>query len=115
MIRDRVGTGHLGRAAAGVEVGSTHPLTSPHTHKHPRHAHTHTPSHSQVLTLHNLREFDASGGGGPHASYTPRDPEILELLSRDPRGDDKHPFQAAMDDCLMITIKGIAAGMQNTG
>jgi phosphoenolpyruvate carboxylase len=69
----------------------------------------------QVLTLRNLREFDASGGGGPHATYTPRDPEVLELLSRDPRGDDKHPFQAAMDDCLMITIKGIAAGMQNTG
>jgi hypothetical protein len=44
-----------------------------------------------------------------------RDPEILELLSRDPRADGKHPFQAAMDDCLMITIKGVAAGMQNTG
>lgn len=83
-------------------------------------AHTTHPSqtlalHPQVLTLHNLREFDTSRGGGSHASYTPQDPEILELLSRDPRGDDKHPFQAAMDDCLMITIKGIAAGMQNTG
>lgn len=71
--------------------------------------------HNQVLTLRNLREFDASGGSGPHANYTPRDPEVVDLLSRDPRGDDKHPFQAAMDDCLMITIKGIAAGMQNTG
>lgn len=89
------------------------PLTSPHTHIPWTQTRLHT--HTQVLTLHNLREFDASGGGGPHASYTPRDPEILELLSRDPRGDDKHPFQAAMDDCLMITIKGIAAGMQNTG
>jgi hypothetical protein len=63
-----------------------------------------------VLTLCNLREFDAAGAASPHALYTPQDKEVLELLSRDPRGDDKHPYQAAMDDCLMITIKGIAAG-----
>lgn len=70
----------------------------------------------QVQTLHNLREFDASGGQGPHAAYQPSDTEIIELLSRDAHRDaSKHPFQAAMDDCLMITIKGIAAGMQNTG
>jgi phosphoenolpyruvate carboxylase len=62
-----------------------------------------------------LREFDAAGGAGPHASYQPSEVEIIELLSRDPHRDDKHPFQAAMDDCLMITIKGVAAGMQNTG
>eukprot|EP00878_Enallax_costatus_P019069 GHUV01020106.1.p1 GENE.GHUV01020106.1~~GHUV01020106.1.p1 ORF type:complete len:382 (+),score=111.46 GHUV01020106.1:226-1371(+) len=71
----------------------------------------------QVQTLHNLREFDASSGQDPHASYQPSETEIIELLSRDPHRDlgTKHPFQAAMDDCLMITIKGIAAGMQNTG
>jgi phosphoenolpyruvate carboxylase len=68
-----------------------------------------------VQTLRNLREFDAAGGAGPHASYQPSESEIIELLSRDPHRDDKHPFQAAMDDCLMITIKGVAAGMQNTG
>jgi phosphoenolpyruvate carboxylase len=62
-----------------------------------------------------LREFDAAGGAGQHASYQPSESEIIELLSRDPHRDDKHPFQAAMDDCLMITIKGVAAGMQNTG
>lgn len=50
-----------------------------------------------------------------HIGLSPLRAQIIELLSRDPRGDDKHPFQAAMDDCLMITIKGVAAGMQNTG
>ncbi len=45
--------------------------------------------------------------------YNPEDPEIIDLLSRDPRKKGEgaqHPFQSAMDDCLMITIKGIAAG-----
>ena len=46
----------------------------------------------------------------------PSNPEIIDLLRRDiSAGDQKHPFQAALDDCLLITIKGIAAGMQNTG
>jgi hypothetical protein len=42
------------------------------------------------------------------AEYNPSDPEILDLLSRDPtkKGEgNKHPFVSAMDDCLMITIK----------
>ncbi len=68
-----------------------------------------------MQTLSNLREFDSSSGSGPHASYQPSEAEIIELLSRDPHRDSKHPFHAAMDDCLMIPIKGIAAGMQNTG
>jgi phosphoenolpyruvate carboxylase len=70
----------------------------------------------QVQALSSLREFSAAGGTGPHASYRPSEAEIVELLSRDPRRDErKHPFASAMDDCLMITIKGVAAGMQNTG
>jgi phosphoenolpyruvate carboxylase len=68
-----------------------------------------------VQALQQLREWDASGNSGLHAAYQPTEEEIIELLSRDPSRDGKHPFQAAMDDCLMITIKGIAAGMQNTG
>eukprot|EP00798_Chlamydomonas_sp_ICE-L_P012452 gene12452-15657_t len=44
------------------------------------------------------------------------DPEILDLLSRDPaKADDLHPYLATMFDALIITIKGIASGMQNTG
>jgi phosphoenolpyruvate carboxylase len=41
---------------------------------------------------------------------------VRDLLSRDPaKGSGSSPLLAALDDCLLITIKGIAAGMQNTG
>lgn len=68
----------------------------------------------QVLALYHLRDFEDKNGEG-YLDYQPSDPEVQDLLSRDPTGDKVHPFQAAMDDCLLITIKGIAAGMQNTG
>jgi phosphoenolpyruvate carboxylase len=42
--------------------------------------------------------------------------QVRDLLSRDPhKPADTSPLVAALDDCLIITIKGIAAGMQNTG
>ncbi|KAI8473664.1 MAG: PEPCase 1 [Monoraphidium minutum] len=74
----------------------------------------------QVLALQSLRSFTGNRDPAtlPEAArdYSPSNPEIIDLLSRDPnQKDDKHPFQAAMDDCLMISIKGISAGMQNTG
>ncbi|PNW76791.1 hypothetical protein CHLRE_11g476325v5 [Chlamydomonas reinhardtii] len=68
----------------------------------------------QALSLQGLRKFRDGGD----TEYNPSDPEIIDLLSRDPhkKGEGaQHPFVSAMDDCLMITIKGIAAGMQNTG
>jgi phosphoenolpyruvate carboxylase len=68
----------------------------------------------QVCALLALRDFTHAPKEG-QVGYQPTDPEIIELLKRDPHKDDKHPFQAAMDDCLMITIKGISAAMQNTG
>jgi len=68
----------------------------------------------QVTALCSLREFERNPRES-QSGYKPSDEEIIELLRRDPHKDDKHPFQAAMDDCLMITIKGISAGMQNTG
>ncbi|GIL52665.1 hypothetical protein Vafri_8482 [Volvox africanus] len=70
----------------------------------------------QALSLKGLRKFRELGQHG--VEYNPSDPEIIDLLSRDPhkKGEGaQHPFVSAMDDCLMITIKGIAAGMQNTG
>ncbi|EFJ49534.1 hypothetical protein VOLCADRAFT_59445 [Volvox carteri f. nagariensis] len=63
----------------------------------------------QALSLKGLRKFREQG----HGEYNPSDPEIIDLLSRDPhkKGDGaQHPYVSAMDDCLMITIKGIAAG-----
>lgn len=66
----------------------------------------------QAMCLKALREFEES----QNVEYKPEDPEIVDLLSRNPQKDpNQHPFIAATDDCLMITIKGIAAGMQNTG
>ena len=44
------------------------------------------------------------------------DPETWQLLNRDPENTpDKDLLMQAYKDTLMITIKGIAAGMQNTG
>jgi hypothetical protein len=44
------------------------------------------------------------------------DPETWALLNRDPENvPDKDMLLQAYKDTLIITIKGIAAGMQNTG
>ena len=44
------------------------------------------------------------------------DPETWQLLNRDPENTpDKDLLMQAYKDTLMITIKGIAAGMRNTG
>eukprot|EP00798_Chlamydomonas_sp_ICE-L_P009929 gene9929-7799_t len=68
----------------------------------------------QCLCLKNLRDF--SSRDQSQVTYDPKDPEVLDLLSRDPNPDkSQHPFVSAMNDSLIITIKGVAAGMQNTG
>jgi hypothetical protein len=52
----------------------------------------------------------------PARTNSNRKPPNVIQSTRDPHAKDgKHPFQAAMDDCLLISIKGISAGMQNTG
>ncbi|MEW5318243.1 MAG: hypothetical protein WDW38_009481 [Sanguina aurantia] len=68
----------------------------------------------QAMALRARRDFAEKTPG--LTDYRPSDPETLDLLSRDPSKDpSQHPFISATDDCLMITIKGVAAGMQNTG
>ncbi|KAG1677399.1 hypothetical protein FOA52_010779 [Chlamydomonas sp. UWO 241] len=70
----------------------------------------------QCLCLSALREVQEKGTDSMAATYNPTDPEILDLLSRDPSGGGAQgPFVQAMYDALLITIKGVAAGMQNTG
>lgn len=72
----------------------------------------------QCLCLKSLRDYEEKLAKGEEVSaYEPQDPEVLDLLSRDPNlaQSDQVPFVRAMNDALIITIKGIAAGMQNTG
>lgn len=62
-----------------------------------------------VRALDDGHEVDAQ-----FENYEPEDPEIRALLSRDPTAV-KHPYRAAVEDAMIITMKGISAGMQNTG
>ena len=69
----------------------------------------------QCLCLRALRAVEEKGTDAV-GSYNPTDPEIVDLLSRDPhKSAGQNPFVAAMYDALLITIKGVAAGVQNTG
>jgi len=67
----------------------------------------------QVLRLKDLREYDPNKP--EHAEYSPRDREMMKLLQLG-SGDKKRPlYLVAIEDAVTITMKGIAAGMQNTG
>ncbi|KAL6776785.1 PEPCL1 [Auxenochlorella protothecoides x Auxenochlorella symbiontica] len=64
----------------------------------------------QVYCLKTIRDIEA-GKEVDESGYKP-DPAAVALMSRDP---EKTPFVGAVEDTLIITMKGIAAGMQNTG
>ena len=49
-----------------------------------------------------------------YKEYTPTDASVAALLSRD-SASPKEPYKAAIEDTMIITMKGISAGMQNTG
>jgi len=72
--------------------------------------------HVQVYCLKALRAIEA-GQGIDHSykDYKPDDPAVKALLTRDISSAMKDPYKAAVEDCLIITMKGISAGMQNTG
>jgi phosphoenolpyruvate carboxylase len=40
---------------------------------------------------------------------------LQALLTRDISSAWKDPYKAAVEDTLIITMKGVSAGMQNTG
>jgi phosphoenolpyruvate carboxylase len=79
----------------------------------------------QVLCLRTLRELEkegANGGGGggagdgAAASTGGALYKAADLLSRDGGvPGDKAPLLSAVEDTVIITMKGISAGMQNTG
>ena len=70
------------------------------------------PTCTQVYCLKELRELDASGKPPEKfSSYVPEDPEVRALLSRD-RAHLDDPYKAAISDTLIITMKGVAAGVQ---
>ena len=65
----------------------------------------------QVYCLKELRELDATGKApAQFTSYVPDDPEVRALLSRD-RAHLDDPYKAAISDTLIITMKGVAAGL----
>lgn len=69
----------------------------------------------QVYCLKSIRAIEAGEKIDPKLeNYEPTDPEMKALLARDP-GAHKHPYKSAVEDALIITMKGISAAMQNTG
>jgi len=70
---------------------------------------------AQVYCLKALRAIESGEGIDPrYNTYQPRDREVIAMLTRDVT-TDKEPYKAAVEDCLIICMKGVAAGMQNTG
>lgn len=65
----------------------------------------------QVYCLRTIRDIEAGKEVAEEKAYNP-DAAARALTSRDPQ---KQPFVGAVEDTLVITMKGIAAGMQNTG
>lgn len=65
----------------------------------------------QVYCLKELRNLEATGITPPeYRKFVPSDPEVRALLSRD-RAHLDDPFKSAVVDTLIITMKGVAAGM----
>ena len=69
----------------------------------------------QVYCLKAVRSIEAGEKiDHKYDKYEPTDPEMKALLARDPVSS-KQPYKAAVEDTLIITMKGISAAMQNTG
>ena len=69
----------------------------------------------QVFCLKSIRAIEAGEKIDSRLeNYEPTDPEMKALLARDPTAH-KHPYKSAVEDALIITMKGISSAMQNTG
>lgn len=70
----------------------------------------------QVHCLKMLRQLENGEDVSEEVKgYAPDDDETRKLMSLDAREKGKLPYLAATEDAMIITMKGIAAGMQNTG
>ncbi|EIE27459.1 PEPCase 1 [Coccomyxa subellipsoidea C-169] len=70
----------------------------------------------QVYCLKALRAMESGQGiDSAYKDYKPDDPAVQALLTRDISSAWKDPYKAAVEDTLIITMKGVSAGMQNTG
>ena len=71
----------------------------------------------QVICLKAVRDMEsgklAETGGA--AIEDQLDTTAKQLLMRAPDAANRPPYRAAIEDTLIITMKGISAGMQNTG
>ena len=61
---------------------------------------------AQVYCLKALRAIEAGHGIDPtYRDYQPDDPAAKALLTRDISSAMKDPYKAAVEDCLIITMK----------
>lgn len=61
---------------------------------------------AQVYCLKALRAIESGHGIDPaYRSYVPDDPAVKALLTRDISSAMKDPYKAAVEDCLIITMK----------
>lgn len=67
----------------------------------------------QVFCLKAVREME-KGGSSKYSDYRPEDEETDQLMKRDPYAQ-REAYKAAVEDTMILTMKGISAGMQNTG
>ena len=70
----------------------------------------------QVFCLKAVRAMERGDESVAHMydTYMPEEAEVKALLLRDPHAA-RQPYKAAIEDTMILTMKGISAGMQNTG
>jgi len=66
----------------------------------------------QVYSLKMIREVESGRAIEDVVGQFKSDEEAMALMSRGPHAN---PLLAALEDTMVITMKGVAAGMQNTG
>ena len=70
----------------------------------------------QAQYLRRMRDLESGGAAAAEeAKWTPRVPWAKDLLRLNPGTGSGSDMRSAVEDTLIITVKGISAGLQNTG